>query len=373
MIGFGILLFVGLATANDLAVGPMNIGQKIYDEKKEASPAIWRQVHNVTINAINDEIINSINILDLRPEKDGEANIVEGGVGHQNVTIELKSPAVFRGYEFQIQAFAVPVSEYKGVLPEHKVSSIPTTPHTDISSPAVPVLIAKDLENGTRLVRKSDDKKPTSTEAVSTSTIKPEHPASNEQTPKIHTSAVTNKIEIKSINDIATTPKTPENDDELTYHELQLLTTAKPISTDVVEPSALPTTEEDALMIDINGQNPRIGNHYPPITHEEQGKRDGRDTQTSQTPAVTLAITQSTPNAKSNDAPLTSTGLSHPNPTIQTAKSAPTKQDVPTTTIATKEIKEYKTIKVTNEDNESDFTKYHDKQNIGIPLPYINH
>ncbi|CAH2058277.1 unnamed protein product, partial [Iphiclides podalirius] len=99
---------VNIVRSRDIVVGTKDGGRKIYDENKQASPAIWRQTENVTIAANDTEVIRGIVITDLRVEKDGDAKIVEGGEGQKNVTIELKSPTVLRGYEFHIEAYAIP-------------------------------------------------------------------------------------------------------------------------------------------------------------------------------------------------------------------------------------------------------------------------
>ncbi|KAI5644691.1 transcription activator MBF2 domain-containing protein [Phthorimaea operculella] len=104
--------------------------RKIFDEKREASPAVWRQVDKITINTPDAEVISRVVITDLRPNKDGEANIVEGGEGNQTVTIELKSPTVLRGYEFHIEVYAVPD---KG----HDVPALTGNDEPKVSTPAV--------------------------------------------------------------------------------------------------------------------------------------------------------------------------------------------------------------------------------------------
>ncbi|KAJ8708300.1 hypothetical protein PYW07_010425 [Mythimna separata] len=99
--------FVAVASAADLSVGAGG-GKLIFEQNITASPAIWQQVKTVSVNASNstDEVISRVVVIDNRPEKDGEAKVTEGGAGHKNVTIELKSPAVFRGLDFSVQVFA---------------------------------------------------------------------------------------------------------------------------------------------------------------------------------------------------------------------------------------------------------------------------
>ncbi|KAG7296550.1 hypothetical protein JYU34_020341 [Plutella xylostella] len=100
-----LLTIVAFATSNDLTLGQGDRGQLIYNITVEASPAIWRQIDTIVVNATGDKVISKIDITDLRPEKDGEAKITDGGVGLKDVTIELKSPTVLRGYKFQVQVF----------------------------------------------------------------------------------------------------------------------------------------------------------------------------------------------------------------------------------------------------------------------------
>ncbi|XP_026730792.1 uncharacterized protein LOC113495970 [Trichoplusia ni] len=102
-----LVAFVGclaLASAADLSAG-VEGGKVIFEQNVTASPAIWRQVKNLTVNATENDVISRVVVIDNRAEKDGEATIVEGGQGHNNVTIELKSPAVFRGFDFTVKVF----------------------------------------------------------------------------------------------------------------------------------------------------------------------------------------------------------------------------------------------------------------------------
>lgn len=102
-----LVAFVGclaLASAADLTAG-VEGGKVIFEQNVTASPAIWRQVKNLTVNATENDVISRVVVIDNRAEKDGEATIVEGGQGHNNVTIELKSPAVFRGFDFTVKVF----------------------------------------------------------------------------------------------------------------------------------------------------------------------------------------------------------------------------------------------------------------------------
>ncbi|XP_038218216.1 uncharacterized protein LOC119836814 [Zerene cesonia] len=100
--------FAALVKCHDIAIGSNTNGRKIYEETKQASPAIWRQVDNVTITASDGEVISRVIVHDLRSEKDGEVKIIDGGEGHKNVTLELKSPTALRGYEFHIEVYAIP-------------------------------------------------------------------------------------------------------------------------------------------------------------------------------------------------------------------------------------------------------------------------
>lgn len=104
-----LLAIVGLAAstvAKDIILSSGKGGTLIYEQNVTASPAIWRQVRNLTINTPTPyDIISRIVIIDNREDKDGEVAIVEGGLEHKNVTIELKSPAVFRSFDFEVQVF----------------------------------------------------------------------------------------------------------------------------------------------------------------------------------------------------------------------------------------------------------------------------
>ncbi|XP_072946349.1 uncharacterized protein [Epargyreus clarus] len=108
-----VLALVSIVGSNDVIVGLKTDGTKFFDEVRQANPALWRQMENVTIKAPENEVISRVVITDLRPEKDGDVKIVEGGEGQKNVTIEIKSPTVFRGYEFHIEVYSSP----EGQLP----------------------------------------------------------------------------------------------------------------------------------------------------------------------------------------------------------------------------------------------------------------
>ncbi|CAH2242230.1 jg25163 [Pararge aegeria aegeria] len=93
--------------SRDITLGNTE-GRKIFDEVRQANPALWRQFENVTVIAPENELISNVVITDMRPEKDGDVQIVDGGDRKKSVTIELKSPTVLRGYEFHIEVYSVP-------------------------------------------------------------------------------------------------------------------------------------------------------------------------------------------------------------------------------------------------------------------------
>lgn len=124
-----VALAVTGVTCNDLQVGS-NHGRIVFNETIQASPAIWRQSQQITINVTDQEIISGVVVTDQRAEKDGEARIIEGGEGQQNVTVELKSPTVFRGFDFHVTAYAAQGYDLRPLL-------------NDAQHPAV---IAKDTD-----------------------------------------------------------------------------------------------------------------------------------------------------------------------------------------------------------------------------------
>ncbi|XP_021192801.3 uncharacterized protein LOC110378043 [Helicoverpa armigera] len=131
--------FAAVASAADLTVGNEG-GSLIFEQNVTASPTIWKQTRNLTVNATDDAVISRVVVIDNRPEKDGEAKVVEGGEGEKNVTIELKGPAVFRGFDFTIQVFAAPENENT----QHPKATGHDTQQTQL--PQVPeVQITKDL------------------------------------------------------------------------------------------------------------------------------------------------------------------------------------------------------------------------------------
>ncbi|CAH1641835.1 unnamed protein product [Spodoptera littoralis] len=108
---------VAVAAATDLTVGKRE-GRLIFYTTITARPTIWKQVQNLTVNATDDALITRVVVVDNRPQKDGVAKLVDGGVGHNNVTIELKSPTVFRGFNFTVKVFEKKVAMQK---PRHPV------------------------------------------------------------------------------------------------------------------------------------------------------------------------------------------------------------------------------------------------------------
>lgn len=100
------VLYVAVES-NDLRVGFVQPqSRRVYDEIKEANPALWTRSDEVTVNTSDYEVISAVYVTDLREDKNGEAAVVSGGVGTKSVTISLKSPSVLRGYKFQIEVFA---------------------------------------------------------------------------------------------------------------------------------------------------------------------------------------------------------------------------------------------------------------------------
>ncbi|XP_047510587.1 uncharacterized protein LOC125053310 [Pieris napi] len=141
-----VLALVAVASCHDLAIGFNTNGKKIFEETKQANPAIWRQANNVTVTASDNEVISRVVVKDLRPEKDGDVKIVEGGEGQKNVTIELKSPTALRGYDFQIEVYAVPdikkdINLKDGPPNTNDKKSIPSE---NTESKNTPTIVSKD-------------------------------------------------------------------------------------------------------------------------------------------------------------------------------------------------------------------------------------
>lgn len=120
-----LLTFISLGSTHDITVGSNTEGKIIFNDSFQASPAIWRQKQNITINTTDDDVISRIIVTDLREEKDGSAKIVDGGEGQKAVTLELQSPTVFRGYDFHIEVYAVPDkhqhTKSNGDVPVHPI------------------------------------------------------------------------------------------------------------------------------------------------------------------------------------------------------------------------------------------------------------
>lgn len=102
-------LLVAAVTCNDIRMGSMN-GQFHYRFDTNASPFLWRRSDTLIIELGGEKIIRGIVVTDRRPEKDGEAKIIAGGLGQQKVIIEVKSPGIFRGYYFSIEVVGSLVS-----------------------------------------------------------------------------------------------------------------------------------------------------------------------------------------------------------------------------------------------------------------------
>ncbi|CAH0403426.1 unnamed protein product [Chilo suppressalis] len=101
------LLFLG-SKSHDLYLGYPDIGSKlIYSKVHQENPAIWVRSETFTVNCSKNEVINAVQIMDLRQDKWGEAYIKAGGIGDHFVTIELDSPSVLRGYNFWVDIYAL--------------------------------------------------------------------------------------------------------------------------------------------------------------------------------------------------------------------------------------------------------------------------
>lgn len=182
-----VILFtiVCAVVGHDVSIGRSTGGRKIFDEIRQANPAIWRQIENVTIIAPSDEVISGVVVTDMRPDKDGDAQIVDGGEGKDMVTIELKSPTILRGYEFHLEVYTVSSTKYSDgeenlnspvdesnpepenkqstTLSEsdgsgdHSTSDMPATVLPENSNKDIPNLIGTDLNENIRPARRIND------------------------------------------------------------------------------------------------------------------------------------------------------------------------------------------------------------------------
>lgn len=105
---FVCIFLVSTVYAGDILLGAHDrYSVRIYNEHKQANPALWKRTDSVTIETLsNHQVISRIDVIDLRPDRDGEAVITKGGIGDRSVTIDLKSPTILRGYDFQIEVYA---------------------------------------------------------------------------------------------------------------------------------------------------------------------------------------------------------------------------------------------------------------------------
>lgn len=109
-----VLLCVSFVKTNDLRSGfAQPSARRIFNEIREANPALWKRTDEITVTTSGNELITAVYVTDLRDEKDGEAFIQSGGVGSKSVTIGLKSPTILRGYKFLIEVFVMdPTARY---------------------------------------------------------------------------------------------------------------------------------------------------------------------------------------------------------------------------------------------------------------------
>lgn len=136
-----ICALIVLASANDIILLNQNLGKKVLDAKYEAGPAIWRQVKNVTFQTSGSEIISKIIVTDLRPDKDGVAALAAGGIGQDNVVIELQSPTILRGFDYRVQIFTIASNAVRS-------ATSTTTEKGIFSSFFVPQFVTIGLEAG---------------------------------------------------------------------------------------------------------------------------------------------------------------------------------------------------------------------------------
>ncbi|CAG9792499.1 unnamed protein product [Diatraea saccharalis] len=103
-----LILFVCCSNSHDLYLGYPDIGSKlIYSKVHQENPAIWVRSETFTVNCSKNEVINAIQVMDLREDKWAEAYIKAGGIGEHFVTIELNSPSVLRGYNFWVNIYVL--------------------------------------------------------------------------------------------------------------------------------------------------------------------------------------------------------------------------------------------------------------------------
>lgn len=97
-----------VTNCNDLFLGYPDVASKmIYSKVHELDPALWIRSDTFTVNCSKSEVISAIQIMDLRPDKWGEAYVKAGGIGQDYVTIELDSPGILRGYNFWVEVYAI--------------------------------------------------------------------------------------------------------------------------------------------------------------------------------------------------------------------------------------------------------------------------
>ncbi|CAG9568686.1 unnamed protein product [Danaus chrysippus] len=144
-----LLSLVSFVRNHDVYIGSEG-GRKIFEDTRYAGPAIWRQVENITVIAPENEVISMVNITDLRPDKDGDVEIVDGGKGEKSVTIEIKSPTVLRGYEFHIEVYSTSAktdnnnAQSDSMENDFKTTAIPE--NVSGSSEVIPAEVGKDSD-----------------------------------------------------------------------------------------------------------------------------------------------------------------------------------------------------------------------------------
>ncbi|CAB3226135.1 unnamed protein product [Arctia plantaginis] len=146
-----LLAIVGLVatvSAKDLTIGREG-GRLKYEQNFTASPTIWQQAKTVTFNVSESEVITQVVIVDQREDKNGEAAIIEGGENQKNVTIELKSPAVFRGFDFEIRVYAKQENDIQSPVDrDQQTVQNPLLRDTQVNDNQVPEKVSDDVITG---------------------------------------------------------------------------------------------------------------------------------------------------------------------------------------------------------------------------------
>ncbi|XP_046972735.1 agglutinin-like protein 7 [Vanessa cardui] len=243
-----VFAFASVVSSHDILIGSGTEGRKIFDEIRQANPAIWRQIENVTIIAPDNEVISGVVVTDMRPEKDGDVQIVDGGDGMKSVTIELKSPTVLRGYEFHLEVYTVPETKLSDAEEHLYTESTLTTDKIDLTETSEATSHEKDG---------SGEDEPEIPDEVDKTTELPES-TTNQDIPELMEGKVVDGDILRPAREASNenNPETTQSEDNLNVHPSIIgseadQTTTENVSTEVTTEAEMTTKLDESEVITV--------------------------------------------------------------------------------------------------------------------------